>query len=231
MSSLLSPALQSAMPAEPMPSVPRSRSAPSANHSPRVPICTDDHAAFRSHEPTWQAARCAGYEPRQDQIHELRTCPVCLLVVTRRVGFVTAVAALIEHLAASHRPHEIYVHSARRLMLWAHAHLPADLGLSSRPPTPEEVGAHLEQHLPPDWPERGRALRALRERAGLTRAQLSRRSGVAEATIRNYELARHRPTTATMQRIYAVPELLGSAPVPADAPITPQPGAAPCLPV
>lgn len=54
---------------------------------------------------------------------------------------------------------------------------------------------------PTDPREFGRAVRAAREAAGLTRLQLSGPAGIATETIRNIETARHRPNATTRARL------------------------------
>lgn len=62
-------------------------------------------------------------------------------------------------------------------------------------PTPADDG------YPTDLHEFARAMRDARATAGLTRAQLSAQSGIADSTIRNIETTRHRPTARIRARL------------------------------
>jgi len=50
-------------------------------------------------------------------------------------------------------------------------------------------------------------VRQLRERAGVTQAELAKRSGVAQPAISDYERGRKRPTLSTLQRLAAAVDL------------------------
>lgn len=76
------------------------------------------------------------------------------------------------------------------------------------------VSARLEWPYSPE--EFGLAVRERREHAGLTRAQLSALSGVADSTIRNLEVHRHRPTARIRDLLIGTFKAL-SARLPADS--------------
>lgn len=54
---------------------------------------------------------------------------------------------------------------------------------------------------PIDWAQWGKAMREIREKKPLTRAELARRTGVAESTLRNVESGRHKPTKSILRAI------------------------------
>lgn len=62
--------------------------------------------------------------------------------------------------------------------------------------------------MPPDpFTHIGQVVRWLREAAGLTRQQLEYETGIADTTIRNIEMARHRPTVASMRKLLRHPAM------------------------
>lgn len=73
------------------------------------------------------------------------------------------------------------------------------------------VGLHYCTAWPPLGTPRslfqiGPCLRARREAAGLTRAQVARLTGLSELTIRNLESGRHPPTPRVLARLRSVPK-------------------------
>lgn len=80
---------------------------------------------------------------------------------------------------------------------------PAALGL---PIAGEPQGAEGSGE-PFDLAAWARFLRQKRQASGLSRAQLARRSGLSESTLKNLEIGRHAPTTTTLLHLLAVPEL------------------------
>lgn len=177
----------------------------------RVTLCDDNHRALKSSEAAWQAARFSGYQPLGAQLGEQRCCPVCESSVVRLVSFRTALSELLDHLLAGHRPDEAYVYSASMLVEWAQRNLPGQLGIAADQPSPAEIMNPAAASEDGEREQLGQELRRRRECAGLSRSQLSRLSGVAESTIRNYERGRHRPTYRTIQRVSSVSSLgLGS---------------------
>lgn len=83
---------------------------------------------------------------------------------------------------------------------------PAALALLATRVLPLHNGAEIFATYP--WlrePEvRAQRLRQAREQAGLTRLQLATLCGVADSTVRNVEMQKYRPTTATLRRIMRV---------------------------
>lgn len=177
----------------------------------RVTLCADNHRALKSSEASWQAARFGGYQPLGAQLGEQRCCPVCESSMVRLISFRTALSELLDHLLAGHQPDEAYVHSASMLVEWAQRNLPGQLGIASDQRSPAEIIGPAAAGGDGEIQQLGQELRRRRECAGLSRSQLSRLSGVADSTIRNYERGRHRPTYRTIQRVSSVSALrLGS---------------------
>ena len=66
----------------------------------------------------------------------------------------------------------------------------------------------LRRRVPPGpFTHIGQVVRWLREAAGLTRQQLEYETGIADTTIRNIEMARHRPTVASMRKLLRHPAM------------------------
>ena len=182
-----------------------------------VSLCEDNHSAMKANEATWQAARFEGYQPLGFLLGELRICPVCKSMVLRLIRFTAALSRVLDHLLRPQRPDEIYVHAAAVLASWAQSNVPEQLGIVA-PPQPQDQPALCNRPGEGNWRQLGQELRQWREHAGLSRAQLSALSGVADSTIRNCETGRHRPRTHTLHRLSAVPAIrsdsAGSQPVP-----------------
>lgn len=70
-----------------------------------------------------------------------------------------------------------------------------------------DQGARLVESRPGESGEWGRAMRERREAAGLSQAELARRAGISEGTIKRIENAGHQPSRDTLLRLLAVPEL------------------------
>ena len=68
--------------------------------------------------------------------------------------------------------------------------------------------APMGRRVPPDpFNHIGQLARWLREAAGLTRQELQFETGIAASTIRNIELARHRPTKSTRRKLLRHPAM------------------------
>lgn len=171
----------------------------------RAALCDENHRALKTDEAAWQAARFGGYQPLGFLLGELRYCPVCESGVVRLVRFTTALLHVLDHLLCPQRPGEIYVRAASALAAWAERHLPGQLGVAASP-APVDQSAICDRRED-DWRQLGQELRQWRERAGLTRSQLSALTGIADSTIRNYETGRHRPTINTLHRLCTVAAL------------------------
>lgn len=179
----------------------------------RITLCDDGHSAMKQHEATWNSSRFGGYRPLGTQLGEVRYCHVCQRPVVRLVPFTTALPDVLAHLSSPQQPSEVYLHAATVLTSWVRTNLPPGLGIDEASVTPPPLPADVIQ----DWSLLGPQIRDARERAGLSRKELSRRSGLAEATIRNLETGRHQPTSLTFHRLSKVPEI-GLALHPLDSP-------------
>lgn len=98
---------------------------------------------------------------------------------------------------------------------------PAALALLTTRVLPLHNGAEIYATYP--WlrepEERAQRLRHAREQAGLTRLQLATLCGVADSTVRNVEMQKYRPTTATLRRIMRALEDLRVGPASGIAPV------------
>ena len=167
-------------------------------------LCADDHGALRADDAAWLAARFGGYQPLGCLLGELRFCPACDAGVVRLIRFSVALRQVLDHLLRPQRPDECFVHAATVLSAWAQSSLPKQLGIAA---PPDEESPLCDLSSVSDWRRLGQELRQRRERAGLSRAQLSALCGVADSTIRNCETGRHRPRSYTLRRLRAVPVL------------------------
>lgn len=169
-------------------------------------LCDGEHAALKADDAIWECALFIAYQPLGEQLGEYRLCPTCLSRVLRPISFIKALAEVLKNLADCWGPADLTTHSAAILDGWARENIPAWLGLTAAPPPPPTVPPSVGLHADL-WLVLGRELRVRRTRAHFTRKVLSRIAGVAEATIRNIERGRHRPTTRTLARLQLVPQL------------------------
>ena len=203
--SFIPPKSEETSPKTSPPGDPQSRQPTVDQAAERAALCDENHRALKTEEAAWQAARFGGYQPLGFLLGELRYCPVCESGVVRLVRFAAALLHVRDHLLSPQRPGEIYVRAASALAAWAERHLPGQLGVAASPPPVDQSG--ICDRREDDWRQLGQELRQWRERSGLTRAQLSALTGIADSTIRNYETGRHRPTINTLHRLCTVAAL------------------------